>query len=92
MSEAKTNEKRQNVTIYWDDPHIEAEMQLYPTDIAPLYRDAKVFVRDECKRNVDEWVERARAQKVTIDKTTGCASSRAAGKPTRTATRCPALT
>ena len=69
MSEAKTNEKRQNVTIYWDDPHIEAEMQLYPTDIAPLYRDAKVFVRDECKRNVDEWVERARAQKVTIDKT-----------------------
>jgi DNA transposition AAA+ family ATPase len=69
MSEHKTNEKRLNVTIYWDDPHIEAEMQLFPPELAPLYRDAKIFVRDECKRDVDAWVERARLQKVTIDKT-----------------------
>ena len=69
MSEHKTNEKRQATTIYWDDPHIEAEMQLFPPEIAPLYREAKIYVRDECKRDVDVWVERARCQKVTIDKT-----------------------
>ena len=69
MSEHKTTEKRQASTIYYDDPHIEAEMALFPPELAPLFREAKIFLRDECKRDVDVWVERARAQKVTIDKT-----------------------
>ena len=69
MSENKTREQRQAFTILWDDPHIEAEMQLLPVELQPLYREAKVFLRDECKRDVDVWVERARQQKVTIDKT-----------------------
>lgn len=69
MSEARTNEKRQNTTIYWDDPHIESEMQLFPKEIQPLYRELKIFVRDECKRDMDVLVERARLQGVTIDKT-----------------------
>lgn len=69
MSEARTNEKRQATTIYYDDPHIEAEMQLFPPEIAPLYREAKIYLRDECKRDVDVWVERARKVGVSIDKT-----------------------
>lgn len=69
MSEARTNEKKLNVTIYWDDPHIEAEAELLPPDLQPLYLWLKTFVRDECKRDVDVLVERARLQKVTIDKT-----------------------
>jgi hypothetical protein len=69
MSEARTNEKRQTVTIYWDDPHIEAETQLFPKEIQPLYVWLKRFVRDECKRDVDVLVSRARTVGVTIDKT-----------------------
>lgn len=69
MSEHKTTEHKGNYTIYWDDPHIEAEMQLFPTELQPLYQWLKVFVRDDCKRDVDVLVERARAQRVTIDKT-----------------------
>jgi hypothetical protein len=69
MSEARSNEKKLNVTIYWDDPHIEAEAELFPVELQPLYQWLKCFVRDECKRDVDVLVERARLQKVTIDKT-----------------------
>ena len=69
MSEAKSRETRQATTIYWDDPHIEAEMQLFPRDLQEPYRWLKVFVRDECKRDVDVLVARAKEQGVTIDKT-----------------------
>src|ERR1043165_8220727 len=69
MSEARSNEKRQTMTIYWDDPHTESEAELFPPEIQPLFIWLKRFVRDECKRDVDVLVERARAQKVTIDKT-----------------------
>lgn len=69
MSEAKTRETRQATTIYWDDPHIEAEMQLFPKELGLLYQWLKIYVRDECKRDVDVLVERARKLGVTIDKT-----------------------
>lgn len=69
MSENKAREARQATTIYWDDPHIEAEMQLFPRDLREIYREAKIYVRDVCKRDVDVWVERAKTQGVTIDKT-----------------------
>ena len=69
MSEAKSRETRQATTIYWDDPHIEAEMQLFPRDLQDPYRKLKTFVRDECKRDVDVLVARAKEQGVTIDKT-----------------------
>ena len=69
MSEAKSRENRQATTIYWDDPHIEAEMQLLPRDLQDPYRKLKTFVRDECKRDVDVLVARAKEQGVTIDKT-----------------------
>lgn len=69
MSEAKSREARQAFTIYWDDPHIENEMQLFPQPIQPLYQWLKVFVRDECKRDVDVLVARARTVGVSIDKT-----------------------
>ncbi len=69
MSEAKTRENRQATTIYWDDPHVESEMQLFPKDLQELFRWLKVFVRDECKRDVDVLVQRAKEQGVTIDKT-----------------------
>jgi DNA transposition AAA+ family ATPase len=69
MSEAKTRENRQATTIYWDDPHVEAEMQLFPRDLQEPYRWLKVFVRDECKRDTDVLVARAKTQGVTIDKT-----------------------
>ena len=69
MSENKSRENRQATTIYWDDPHIEAEMQLFPKELAESFRWLKVFVRDECKRDVDVLVSRAKDQGVTIDKT-----------------------
>ncbi len=33
MSEAKAREQRQAFTIYWDDPHVEAEMQIMPAEL-----------------------------------------------------------
>ena len=69
MSEAKTRESRQATTIYWDDPHVEAEAQLFPKEIQPLYVWLKVAVRDDFKRDVDVLVERARKVGVSIDKT-----------------------
>lgn len=69
MSEHKTRERQQATTIYWDDPHIEAEMQLFPRDLQEPYRWIKTFVRHECKRDVDVLVQRAKDQGVTIDKT-----------------------
>jgi hypothetical protein len=69
MSEHRTAERNGNHTIYWDDPHVEAEMQLLPPELQKLYQWLKIFVREECKRDVDVLVERARAQRVTIDKT-----------------------
>jgi len=69
MSEQKSRELRQAVTIYWDDPHIEAEMQLFPGPLQQPFQWLKTFVRDECKRDVDVLVERARLVGVTIDKT-----------------------
>ena len=69
MSEHKSRENRQAVTIYWDDPHIEAEVQLFPKEIQPLFTWLKTHVRDECKRDVDVLVEQARNVGVTIDKT-----------------------
>lgn len=69
MSEHKSAEQRHAHTIYWDDPHIDAEMELFPKDIQPLYQWLKIWVRDECKRDVDVLVEHARRLGVTIDKT-----------------------
>ena len=69
MSENKSREMRQATTIYWDDPHVEAEMQLFPRELQEPYRWLKNFVRDECKRDVDVLVQRAKDQGVTIDKT-----------------------
>lgn len=69
MSEARTNDKRQNMIIYWDDPHIETEMQLFPKDIQPLYQWLKIHMRTECGRDVDVLVAQARKVGVTIDKT-----------------------
>ncbi len=69
MSEAKSRETNGKHVIYWDDAHIEAEMQLFPPALQPLFQWLKIFVRDECKRDADVLVERARAMKVTIDKT-----------------------
>ena len=69
MSDARAREKRQATTIYWDEPHIEAEMQLQPKDLREPYRWLKTYVRDECKRDVDVLVNRAKEQGVTIDKT-----------------------
>lgn len=69
MSEHKIREARGVTTIYWDDPHIEAEMQLFPRDLQESFRWLKTFVRDECKRDVDVLVQRAKDQGVTIDKT-----------------------
>lgn len=69
MSEGKIREREGRHTIYWDDPHIEAEMQLYPKEIQPLFQWLKTWVRDECKRDVDVLVMRAKLLGVTIDKT-----------------------
>ncbi len=69
MSEVRTRERNQATTIYWDDPHIEAEMQLFPKDLQESYRWLKVYVRDECKRDVDVLVSRAHDQGVNIHKT-----------------------
>ena len=69
MSEARAREKKQATTIYWDDPHIEAEMELFPRELREPYRWLKTFVRDECKRDVDVLVSRAKAQGVATDKT-----------------------
>lgn len=69
MSEHKSAEARQAHTIYWDDPHLEAEIELFPKEIQPLYQWLKLWVRDDCKRDVDVLVARARELGVTIDKT-----------------------
>jgi DNA transposition AAA+ family ATPase len=62
-------DKRTANLIFWDDPKIEAEMHLFPAALQPLYQWLKLFARDECRRDVDVLLERARTVGVTIDKT-----------------------
>lgn len=69
MSSHVTNERRGNVTILWDDPHVEAEMKLYPRDLQEPYRWLKVHARDDLARDVDALVAQARELGITIDKT-----------------------
>ena len=69
MNEEKPKYDRSGHLIFWDDPKIEAEMLLFPQALQPLYQWLKVFTRDECRRDVDGLVERARAVGVKIDKT-----------------------
>ena len=44
-------------------------MALFPPELSPLFREAKIFLRDECKRDVDVLVQRAKDPGVPIDKT-----------------------
>ena len=69
MNAERLHKERMSHLIFWDDPKIEAEMQLFPAALQPLYQWLKVFTRDECRRDVDVLVERAREVGVTIDKT-----------------------
>lgn len=69
MSEARAREARQAFTIYWEDHYIEREMSILPADLREPYQWLKTFARDECRRDVDGLVSRAREVGVTIDKT-----------------------
>ncbi|MDR3457990.1 MAG: ATP-binding protein [Verrucomicrobiae bacterium] len=70
MSESTTVDPDNKVAIFWDDSHIEGEAEHFPRELRDLYRQTKIFCRDQLGKDMDRVTEAFAKVGAKRDKTT----------------------